>query len=84
MYGYHKNPSTGGWEVLIGWKGLPAHDATWEFIDDFQQQFPTFQLEDKVNLEGGGNVRTPIVYQYQRRGRGRMGKTFVKGGDHEN
>ncbi|TYK18018.1 Retrotransposable element Tf2 [Cucumis melo var. makuwa] len=46
-YGYHKN-AKGEWEVLMSWKGLPSHEATWEKYDDFQQSFPDFHLEDKI------------------------------------
>ena len=60
---YQKNPTTGVWEVLISWKGLLPHKAMWENCDDFQKQFPT----DKVVLEGGSNVRPPILFTYSRR-----------------
>ena len=60
MYGHRKNPTTGVWEVLISWKGLLPHEATWEICDDFQQQFLDFHLEDKVSLEES-NVRPPII-----------------------
>ena len=33
------------------------------------QQFPTFHLEDKVDLELRGIVRPPIIYTYKRKGR---------------
>lgn len=58
---------------------VPEHDETWEAIDDFQQQFPTFHLEGKVVLEGESNVTPPILYQHQQRSKGRMGNTIVKG-----
>ncbi|GJW49615.1 ribonuclease H-like domain containing protein [Tanacetum coccineum] len=29
-------------EVLIGWKGLPPTEATWEIFEQIQQQFPSF------------------------------------------
>ena len=35
VYGYQKN-GKGVWEVLMSWKGLPRHEATWENYDDFQ------------------------------------------------
>ena len=56
-YGYTKNDK-GDWEVLMSWKGLPRHEATWEKYD--------FHLEDKVNLEQGCNDRPPIIHQYSR------------------
>ena len=64
--GIRQGPN-GGAEVLIGWKGLPAYEATWEPIDVVKQQFPEFHLEDKVPFGGGSNVRPPIVKTYVRR-----------------
>lgn len=55
VYGYCKNTSIGVWEVLISWKGLLSHEATWENCDDFQQQFPYFHLEDKVVFRTQGH-----------------------------
>ncbi|KAA0058174.1 putative polyprotein [Cucumis melo var. makuwa] len=49
-YGYTKN-NKGEWEVLMSWKGLQQHEATWDKYDDFSAIFPDFHLEDKVNLE---------------------------------
>ncbi|KAL0541112.1 hypothetical protein IC582_021147 [Cucumis melo] len=64
---YQKN-SAGGWEVLIRWKDLPEHEASWECYNEIQRLCPTFHLEDKVNLEGEGNVRSPpIKFVYRRR-----------------
>lgn len=71
VYGYHKNPNTGGWEVLIAWKRLPPHDSTWEIIEDFNRQFPMLHLEDKVDLESGSNVRPPVIHQHHRRDKGK-------------
>ncbi|TYK16773.1 putative integrase [Cucumis melo var. makuwa] len=62
VFGYKKN-AFGVLEVLISWKGLPRHEATWEVCDEFQQQFPDFHLEDKVDLERESNVRPPIILQ---------------------
>ncbi|KAA0066241.1 ty3-gypsy retroelement transposase [Cucumis melo var. makuwa] len=71
VFGYRKN-SSGVWEVLISWKGLPPHEAMWEVCDDFQQQFPDFHPENKVDLEEC-NDRPPIILQYSSRG-GRKGR----------
>ncbi|TYK00065.1 transposon Tf2-1 polyprotein isoform X1 [Cucumis melo var. makuwa] len=51
VYGYRKNPNTKDWEVLISWKRLPPHEATWENCNDFKHQFPDFHLKDKVDFE---------------------------------
>lgn len=77
VYGYRNNPAMRVWEVLISWMGLPPHESTWEISDNFQQQFPSFHLEDKVILEMGSNVRPPIILQYGRRGS--KGSTRVMG-----
>lgn len=60
VYGYLKNKA-GGWDVLVSWKGLPRHDATWEPYDEMQQRFLEFHLEDKVNLKRECNDR-PLSY----------------------
>ncbi|KAA0033504.1 transposon Tf2-1 polyprotein isoform X1 [Cucumis melo var. makuwa] len=64
---YQKN-NAGGWEVLIHWKDLPEHEASWECYNEIQRLYPTFHLEDKVKLEEEGNVRPPpIKFVYKRR-----------------
>ena len=50
---YQKN-SKGDWEVFIRWKDLPEHEASWECYDEIQRLYPTFHLEDRVNLKGEG------------------------------
>ncbi|TYK02035.1 peroxidase 64 [Cucumis melo var. makuwa] len=67
VYGYKKNSNTKDWEVLISWKGLPPHEATWEDCNDFKHQFSDFHLEDKVDLEEESNVKPPILFTYNRR-----------------
>ncbi|XP_057790743.1 uncharacterized protein LOC131007846 [Salvia miltiorrhiza] len=42
-------------QVLVQWQGEPPENSTWEARDDMQRQFPSFNLEDKVGLEGMGN-----------------------------
>ena len=66
------NQGTGQEEVLVKWRGLPAFDCTWEWKSTILKQFPYFDLEDKVNLEGKGNDtyeanHPPTLYQYTRR-----------------
>ena len=60
-------------EVLVKWKGLPSHDCTWEEVSAMKDQFPGFDLEDKVNFEGEcidtyEAERPPILFHYRRRG----------------
>ena len=40
-------------ELLAKWKNLPSFENSWELKSLFMQQYPTFQLEDKLNFEGG-------------------------------
>ena len=56
-----------GTEVLISWKDLPAFEDSWEPFETIQQQFPSFNLEDKVWLWVAGNVKPPVEVTYVRR-----------------
>jgi hypothetical protein len=47
--------TTKEWQVLIQWEGLFPEDSTWESYQDIQLTYPTFHLEDKVNLEEQGD-----------------------------
>ncbi|KFK22601.1 hypothetical protein AALP_AAs54367U000800 [Arabis alpina] len=57
VLGDRVNRETGQEEVLIQWKGLSEEDCTWEWKSVIKAQFPHFNLEDKVNQKGAGNVR---------------------------
>lgn len=67
--------------MLISWKGLPPHEATWEDCQYFKQQFPDFQLEDKVALEVESNARSPIFITYSRKKKGKDRITRGAGGE---
>jgi len=41
-------------QILVQWQGAPPSSASWEDLADFQQRYPTFQLEDELLHEGGG------------------------------
>lgn len=40
-------------EVLIKWKSLPDFESSWESVQRLMEQFPDFQLEDKLGLLRG-------------------------------
>jgi len=65
----HARLARGIRQVLIQWKGEPAASATWEDLDSFRDRFPSFQLEDKLLVEGGRDVMWGR--QYSRRLRAR-------------
>ena len=45
-------------EALVQWTSLSLEDATSEGYAELQMQFPHLNLEDKIRLEGEGNVMT--------------------------
>ena len=45
-------------QVLVQWLGSSPEEATWEGLSEFQAAYPTYHLEDKVDLEEEGNVTT--------------------------
>lgn len=66
-------------EVLLKWKHLPYFEAIWEDMDTIHARFPSFHLEDKVSLLGGGgngmNSNPPPLLTYAcRKGKGRSVK----------
>jgi len=44
-------------QVLIHWQNTSQEDATWENVNDMEEAFPSFNLEDKVNSKGEGIVK---------------------------
>jgi hypothetical protein len=42
------------WHVLVEWAGMPVSEATWEPVPAFREAHPSFQLEDELFPEGGG------------------------------
>jgi hypothetical protein len=54
----------------VQWEGLPAADATWEPIADFEERYPTFQLADELFVGEEGNVVDSFIgRQYRRKAR---------------
>ena len=57
------------------WSGLPDFECTWEPVERLAEQFPQFQLEDKLCLLWGGGIdklAVPLAY-VQRKQRTRKG-----------
>ncbi|KAL4010599.1 hypothetical protein IC575_030101 [Cucumis melo] len=63
----YRKTKTRNWEVMVSWERLPIHEATQEEYEDMQHRYPNFHLEDKVNLEGRGNVKPPVIHHYSRK-----------------
>ena len=47
-------------QVLVQWEQLSEDEATWEDYDEIKKQFPNSNLEDKIEIKGGGIVREPM------------------------
>ncbi|XP_073103956.1 uncharacterized protein [Elaeis guineensis] len=47
----------GHWEVLVLGQGYPETDATWESVSSFWAAYPSFELEDKLFVQAGSDVR---------------------------
>jgi len=43
-------------QVLVHWKGIDAEHATWKELTYMLQAYFDFNLEDKIDFEGGDNV----------------------------
>jgi hypothetical protein len=43
-------------QVLVHWKGQSVASATWEDLDTFRDRYPDFQLEDELDIGGGGEM----------------------------
>jgi len=58
----------GAWHVLVQWAGMSSGEATWEPVDSFRSEYPTFQLEDELFSEEARDVMVGQVYQRRQRG----------------
>jgi hypothetical protein len=43
----------GVWHVLVHWEGISTAEATWEPLDGFRAEHPSFLLEDELFVEEG-------------------------------
>nr|GEX23422.1 hypothetical protein [Tanacetum cinerariifolium] len=47
-------------QVLVQWAGRSPEEATWEWLSEFQNAYPAYDLEDKVIFEGTGNDTSAV------------------------
>ncbi|CAA7016982.1 unnamed protein product [Microthlaspi erraticum] len=70
-------------EALVQWKDLPAHEKTWVRASELLKDFP--ELEDKLLLDEGGNVRLLNRFVRKKRKSGlaitREGETLIDAED---
>jgi hypothetical protein len=60
-------------ELLVQWVSLDASSASvrWVDLEEFQQLYPSYKLEDELPFEGGRDVMVSL--RYFRRNRGAKG-----------
>ncbi|XP_068662888.1 uncharacterized protein [Aristolochia californica] len=51
----------GDWEILVQWADADPSDTTWEPLSAFRLLYPSFELEDKLFLQEGGDVMYSIA-----------------------
>jgi len=68
----------GNVEVLIQWQNLPPSDNSWKSVAKLHEVFPTYHLDDKVSLLGGGidKHKPHITKVYTRKQRAREAITM--------
>lgn len=47
-------------QVLVKWVGLPDENRSWENIEFINRLLSVVNLEDKINLEGSGDVTVEL------------------------
>jgi transposase InsO family protein len=60
-------------QLLVHWQGEPAASASWEDADDFQDRYPSFQLEDELLVKGGRDVMWGRQYSRRLKARAAAG-----------
>nr|GEY30806.1 Ty3/gypsy retrotransposon protein [Tanacetum cinerariifolium] len=48
-------------QVLVQWCRRSPKEATWEWVSEFQDTYPSYHLEDKVIIEGEENDKSMVV-----------------------
>ncbi|KAK8935082.1 hypothetical protein KSP39_PZI013667 [Platanthera zijinensis] len=51
-------------ELPVKWKHLSATHNTWVDLLEFRELYPNYNLEDKLVLDGEGNVTPPNIIQF--------------------
>lgn len=68
------NPRSRQEEVPMKWKELPDYECSWEIKVAMEKKFPTFNVEDKVGLEGVLIGLKRCIHQRSTHTRGRRSK----------
>ncbi|XP_068639445.1 uncharacterized protein [Aristolochia californica] len=55
------------WEILVHWKDTKKEDATWQQLANFEQIYPSYELEDKLLLHGRADVEDSIAHRVTQR-----------------
>jgi hypothetical protein len=61
-------------QILVQWENGLQEEATWEDLEDIEASYPKFNLEDKVDFKGEGNVMNDAT-----RGVPRIGESHDEG-----
>jgi hypothetical protein len=61
-------PTGTSWELLVFWEGHDAADASCVDVQDFEDRYPDFKLEDELFSQAGGSVMDSMFgRQFRRR-----------------
>jgi hypothetical protein len=58
--------SRGHHKLLVIWKGLTTTDTTWTDLKEFRSLYLSFQLEDKLIVQGGRDVMWGTQYVHKK------------------
>ncbi|XP_068644660.1 uncharacterized protein [Aristolochia californica] len=50
------------WDILVQWTATDPDAAMWEWLETFKHVYPTYELEDKLFLQGEADVMDSIAH----------------------
>ncbi|XP_068639336.1 uncharacterized protein [Aristolochia californica] len=66
----HARRVNNSWEVLVQWTDAELVEASWETLESLETLFLTFEIEDKLFLQEGGDLMDSIASRVANRRRG--------------